>query len=73
MAEKRKDQNNGSSKILLGSAWNVIGGLLVTSLLGYAIGKKMGDEVTGTLVGMLIGLVYCSYEVWKLVRRLNSK
>jgi CBS-domain-containing membrane protein len=67
------DQNNRASVPLLASAWNIIGGMIGASLLGYAIGNKMGDKITGALVGMFIGSMYCSYEVWKLIRRLNSK
>ena len=73
MPANKSGQDNRSGMPLLASAWNIVGGMLGFSLLGYAIGHKMGDIVTGTLIGMFIGLIYCSYEVWKLIRRLNSK
>jgi hypothetical protein len=73
MPANKSEQDNRSGTPLLASAWNIVGGMLGCSLLGYAIGYKAGDKVTGTLIGMLIGFIYCSYEVWKLIRRLNSK
>lgn|GEM_PF-2423425 len=67
-----KPQNPKSFLFLLGSAWNIIGGMLGCSLLGYLIGKKLGDIWTGTLVGLFFGLVYCGYEIWRLMRDRGS-
>ncbi len=36
---------------------------------GYWIGKKTGNEELWTLVGIFVGLFYCGYEVWRLIRR----
>ncbi len=47
-------------------------GVGVFTYLGYRIGKKLGKEEAGTLIGIFVGLFYCGYEVWKLIKRTNN-
>lgn len=51
---------------------NIAAGMVVFTCLGFFIDKKVGG-VTWTLVGVFLGLFYCGYEVWKLMRELNRQ
>ncbi len=52
---------------------NLAAGMAVFTLIGYWFDKRGGAEGAGlwTLAGMLAGLAYGAYEVWKVVRMLN--
>ena len=47
-------------------------GVGVFAYLGYFIGKKFGKEDAGVLVGIFLGLFYCGYEVWKLIKKITK-
>ena len=48
---------------------NLTAGMVLCSLGGYYIDGKFGvEENYFTLGGMFVGLLYCAYEVWKIVR-----
>ncbi|MFA5060056.1 MAG: AtpZ/AtpI family protein [Candidatus Omnitrophota bacterium] len=51
---------------------NVATGMFVFSYLGFLADKKWGGQAW-TLVGILLGLVYSAYEIWKLIRQLNDQ
>lgn len=78
MENKFKNKNKQSSQTpqiyshLLSLGLNMATGMAVFSLLGYYVDKKTGDKGFWTLAGMFLGLLYCGYEVWKLVRRNES-
>lgn len=57
----------------LADVWNVIAAMVACSFGGYYIGKKMGDEATGALIGAFIGLVYVAYLVWQAFKKSNTK
>ncbi len=44
-------------------------GMVIFAYLGYLIDQKTTKGQAWTLVGIFLGLVYCGYEVWKLVRK----
>ncbi len=46
---------------------NMAGGMTFFTLLGYWMGKKFNHEYW-LLGGIFLGLFYCGYEVWKLIR-----
>lgn len=58
------------SAMSLGSTMVV--GVVLFTYLGYLIDKKRGTGQTWTLVGIFLGLFYCGYEVWKLVRTSSN-
>ena len=44
----------------------------VFSYLGYRLGEGRPNAQYWTLGGMFLGLLYCGYEVWKLIGRLDN-
>lgn len=71
-----KDKPAGSARkyaagVSLG--WNMAVGMAVFTLIGYIIDQKIGSDQFWTLIGIFMGLFYCGYEVWKLVRNTNTK
>lgn len=52
---------------------NLTVGMVVFSGIGYFIDQKQGGGSVFTLGGMFLGLFYCGYEVWKLVRRMDEE
>ncbi len=48
---------------------NMLAGMVVFTWLGYWLDNQRGGGRGWTLTGMFLGLFYCGYEVWKLVRR----
>lgn len=48
-------------------------GMAAFTALGWWIDKRRGGGQAFTLAGMFAGLFYGGYEVWKLVRQLQSK
>lgn len=58
--------------VMLGTQFAV--GMAVFSFLGWFVDQKRGDgAILFTLLGMVAGLAYGGYEVWKVVRMLNAK
>ena len=48
---------------------NMTAGMLFFSGIGYYFDSRQGrDAGVWTLVGMFLGLAWCGYEIWKLVR-----
>ena len=52
---------------------NMAAGMAIFTFLGYKLDQKLGSGRTWTLCGMFLGLAYCGYEVWKLVRMIQSR
>ena len=50
--------------------FNMAAGMAVFTYLGYWLDQKMGGGQGWTLAGIFLGLFYCGYEVWKLVRQV---
>ena len=43
-------------------------GMAVFSFLGYTLDQRLGEGRAFTLAGIFLGLFYCGYEVWKVIR-----
>lgn len=52
---------------------NMAAGMGIFTFLGHTLDQKLGTGRAWTLCGMFLGLGYCGYEVWKLVRQIQSK
>lgn len=52
---------------------NMAVGMAVFSFIGFKLDQKFQSGQTCTLIGMLFGLFYCGYEVWKLTKSSNDK
>ena len=50
----------------------MVTGVSFFTYLGYLVDKRIGSGRTWTLVGIFLGLFYCGYEVWRLIRRKNN-
>ena len=52
---------------------NMAVGVVVFTLAGYWLDQKRGGGKAWTLCGIILGLFYGAYEVWKVVRQLSKK
>jgi F0F1-type ATP synthase assembly protein I len=57
---------------LLSLGLNLAAGLILFTLLGLYIDHRRGGGVFWTVCGMLLGVAYGVYEVWKILRALNA-
>jgi hypothetical protein len=46
-------------------------GMAVFTAAGYYMDRRRGGGGAWTLCGMVLGLLYGAYEVWRVARRLN--
>jgi len=67
MEIKDKDRPKNIPGISLGI--NIAVGMALFTIIGNWIDKKLGDQHLWILVGMFLGLFYCGYEIWKLIRQ----
>ena len=51
---------------------NLAGGMAIFSMTGWWLDQKRGGGIIFTMVGVLLGLVYGGYEMWKTIRQLNE-
>ena len=63
------DKKNNPYNLSLGL--NIAVGMLVFILGGVKLSQKTKNE-TWTLVGILLGFAYSSYEIWKAVKKSNE-
>ncbi|MDO8580515.1 MAG: AtpZ/AtpI family protein [Candidatus Omnitrophota bacterium] len=47
---------------------NIMAGMIVFTLIGYAIDLRLESFYIATLLGIGVGLFYCFYEIWKLTK-----
>ena len=71
------DQNNSKkpptenlSAMSLGITMAV--GMAFFAYIGYILDQKTGGGQLWTLAGIFLGLFYCGYEVWKLIKKTNK-
>ena len=57
---------------LLTLGLNLAAGLILFTLLGLYIDRRRGGGVFWTICGMLLGVAYGVYEIWKILRALNA-
>ncbi len=66
------NRNQIASALALGTNMSV--GMIVCTLAGHYIDAKINTpDPYFTLGGMFLGLVYCGWEVWKVIRKLEQK
>ena len=70
MGVEDKDQPSNFPHVTLGI--NLAVGMALFTFLGNWIDKKTGDQHFWILIGIFLGLFYCGYEIWKLIRRSNN-
>jgi hypothetical protein len=70
--DQSKKPEPPSNLFLLSLGLTMAAGMAFFSFLGYFIDQKRGEGSLFTLLGMFLGLAYCFYEVWKVVRQDRS-
>ena len=76
MSIDKKDSLNNQRKYgpLLSLGVQLASGIIIFVLLGYFIDQKLGrGGIIFTVLGMVLGFLYCMYEAWKLVKKFNDK
>ena len=66
MGIRDKNKSRNFSGISLGI--NIAVGMAFFTISGDWIDKKLGENHVWILVGMALGLLYCGYEIWKIIR-----
>ena len=52
---------------------NVAVGFFLLSYIGFRLDEKKGSDHYFLLGGIILGLIYCAYELWKLARQMNKQ
>ena len=52
--------------------WIMAVGMFVFAYLGYLADERWGKSPLGIVGGIIMGLIYCGYEVWKSVRDIDQ-
>ncbi len=68
--ESERNRAATSAALNLGLQWAA--GMALCAGAGYHIDRKRGGGSAFTLAGILLGLVYGTYELWKVVRAFNE-
>jgi len=71
------DQNqdkNKSYKSLSSTSFglNLAVGMVFFTLIGLYVDNEMGSGFLGLLCGIFLGLLYCTYEIWKLIKNQEN-
>jgi len=66
MEVKEKDQPKKIPSYTLGI--NIAVGMALFTFIGNWVDQKLGDKHVWILVGMILGICYCGYEIWKVIR-----
>lgn len=69
MNDQSQKPEPSSNLTLISLGLTMAAGMALFAFLGYWIDQKRGGGTAFTLLGMFLGLTYCFYEVWKLVRQ----
>ena len=67
--DARQRAGNGAA---LSFGMTFAAGMAVFTVAGWWIDKRRGGGVAFTLAGVFLGLGYGGYELWKLIRLLQS-
>ena len=51
---------------------NLAVGIVLFTFLGYALDQKLGSQFW-VFIGIVLGLFYCGYEVWKLIKQTENQ
>ncbi|MBZ0167370.1 MAG: AtpZ/AtpI family protein [Candidatus Omnitrophica bacterium] len=51
--------------------WQLLAGMGVFTGAGYWVDQKLGSSLC-TLAGIIIGIVYCGFLIWRLVKDVDK-
>jgi len=63
------EQNNKNNLSAVSLGLNMAVGMGVFSYLGYKIDQRQSGNGMWSLIGIFLGLLYCAYEVWKIIKQ----
>ena len=79
----KQEPKRGWGQNVAGASWkagqaislgtNLVVGVGLFTFAGYYADTKHGGGYMWTLCGLGLGLVYGAYEIWKVIRILNSE
>jgi len=64
-----KPPSNRPDYSLLSKVWNIGGGIVFLTLLGYWLDQKFHTSPVWMLVGAGLGVMYCFYEAWQAFKK----
>lgn len=74
--DKKPEPEKPPANRVMGQAislgYTMVAGMLLFTGLGWYADRRRGGGELFTILGMFMGLIYCGYEVWKLVRLRNG-
>ena len=73
MNEENKNNNSNRPAPAISLGLNMTAGMIMFSFIGHWVDQKRGGGYIATLIGMFLGLFYCGYEVWKIVRNTQQQ
>jgi hypothetical protein len=71
--ERGSQSNRQAAMAATGLGLNFAVAVALFSYLGHQLDQRRGGGRAWTLAGVLLGLLYGGYEVWKLVRSGSDK
>lgn len=77
MAENNGKKNQIDQKTIIADVAtlgvNIAVGFAVFTFIGYKIDEHKGGGQMWTLTGMFVGLFYCGYSAWKMIREKEKQ
>ena len=64
-----KSPDHRPDYVLLSRLWSIGGGIVFLTWAGWWLDQKFHTFAVCTLVGAFLGIMYCVYEVWRVLRR----
>jgi F0F1-type ATP synthase assembly protein I len=73
MAEDSNNRREGRRRLPAAANMGIgcASAILLFGGVGYVVDRKRGDGVAFMIGGLFMGLFYCGYELWKLVRAVQ--
>lgn len=74
MADDHNDSNDSKPRYQQGLNLGtlLVVGMVFCTMAGFFIDRKLETSPYGTLVGIMLGLIYGAYEFWKELRGLTQ-
>ncbi len=67
--EPQKEENSPKNLYAYSLGFSIPAAVAILTYLGSCLDQKLGSGIFWTLLGMFLGLFYCGYEIWKLIKK----
>lgn len=57
---------------MMGLGWQFVTEMLAGAFLGWVIGRWLGDDTLGTMIGLGVGFIVATYSLIRGALKLNS-